>query len=330
MRQIINNKIFVYLFIGILIPAIGYLTYISSGSEIEAVINVSPGTGFNKLAAELKDKGVIVDVRLFKLYALSRGEINKIKPGEYLFEKGSSKKFVLDTITRGKVRLYKVTVPEGYNMFQIADLLAKELNVNKAEFIRRVKDETVLSKWNIKGESLEGYLYPETYYFSKNVNVFVIIEKMLNTFNEKFTTEIEEQGKKFGFNKHEIVTFASIIEKETGLASERQLISAVFHNRLKRGMRLQSDPTTIYGIYERYRGNLSKNDLLEATPYNTYKIKGLPPGPIANPGIDSMRAAVNPSPVRFLYFVSKNDKSHVFAGTLIEHNANVNKYQMLR
>ncbi|MDH4261866.1 MAG: endolytic transglycosylase MltG [Spirochaetia bacterium] len=310
-----------------------YVFYSSSGSSQEVSIEIPSGAGFNTVAKVLKEKGAIGDSRLFKLYALSRGDLNNIKPGEYLFKEGTSKKAILDAITKGDVLLYKITIPEGTNIYQIADILSQELKVDKQEFLKKAKDHDLMKQWQIEGDSVEGYLYPETYYFARGSKSQQILDKMLITFNEEYDknkVEIETKGKKLGLTRHQIITFASIIEKETGLAGERELISAVFHNRIKRGMKFQSDPTTIYGIFERYHGNLTKKDLLENTPYNTYRIKGLPPGPIASPGMESIKAVVNPSDVNYLYFVAKHDKSHVFSNNLVEHNANVNKYQIQR
>ena len=157
-----------------------------------------------------------------------------------------------------------------------------------------------------------------------------VIRHMYGKFRAVFTPEFEKRARELGFSRREIVTLASIIEKETGDPGERPLISAVFHNRLKKGIRLQSDPTVIYGMWNRFDGNLRKRDLQEKTPYNTYRIGGLPAGPIANPGIDSIRAALYPADVDYLYFVSRNDGSHAFSGTLEEHNRNVWKYQKRR
>jgi len=329
-----KSKLVKFVSLGIALPLVvltsAWFFYISSGSPVEALVEIAPGAGFNKVAATLKEKGVVGDTRLFKLYAASRGDLNNLKPGEYLFKAGASKKSILDAIVRGEIRMYKITIPEGSNIYQIADIYSEELKIDKTEFLKTVKDPGLLHEWNIEGQSLEGYLYPETYYFSKGVKASQVVDKMLKTFQAKYTDEITVRGKKLGLDKRQIVIFASVIEKETGLAEERPLISAVFHNRLKRGMKLQSDPTTIYGIFERYRGNLTKRDLLEETPYNTYRIKGLPAGPIANPGMASLKAAVDPSNVTYLYFVSRNDKSHVFSNNLKEHNANVNKYQLRR
>lgn len=319
-----------WLFLPLLFILSIYWSYAFSGTDLksEVTMEISEGSSFSSVLKKLKKNNVIDNIRFFKLYAALRGDLKNIKPGEYRFNEHSSKKSILDALTKGNVVLYKVTIPEGSNIYQVAGILNETLHVNKTGFLKAVRDKETLKKWKIKGDSLEGYLYPETYYFSKKADNGQIIRKMLETFEENYSPDITKKGLKLGLNKEQIIILASIIEKETAAPQEKEIISAVFHNRLKRGMRLQSDPTTIYGIFERYRGNLSKKDLLEKTPYNTYRIKGLPPGPIANPSIESIKAAVNPAGVHYLYFVAKNDKTHVFANTLIEHNANVEKYQL--
>ncbi|MDH4199466.1 MAG: endolytic transglycosylase MltG [Spirochaetia bacterium] len=322
----------ILIFSGLVVFAIflSCILYIFSGNSAsdEVTVEISEGSGFNSVLKTLHEKNLVDNTVFFKIYAALRHDLKNIKPGEYRFNAHSNKKNILDSITRGNVVLYKITIPEGSNMYQIADILADELKINKRDFLRAARDGTLREKYKISGESFEGYLYPETYFFSKKANASQIVSKMAETFQEHFKEEITDKGKALGLSKNQIIILASIIEKETGLSSERELVSAVFHNRMKRGMKLQSDPTTIYGIFERYRGNLARHDLQEETPYNTYKIKGLPAGPIANPGIKSIEAAVNPAPAAYLYFVSKNDKSHVFSNNLKEHNANVDKYQL--
>ena len=176
---------------------------------------------------------------------------------------------------------------------------------------------------------MEGYLYPETYYFSKGEGERKIIQTMISTFNQFYTLDMEEKARVLSMTRREIVTLASIIEKETSVGNERPLISAVFHNRLKRRIRLQSDPTVIYGLPD-FDGNLTRKDLRVHSPYNTYWVKGLPPGPIANPGNESLIAVLNPAPVDYLYFVSKNNGTHYFSKTLSEHNGAVQRYQKNR
>jgi UPF0755 protein len=181
---------------------------------------------------------------------------------------------------------------------------------------------------NITSDSLEGYLFPETYHFSKHTSEQKIVQAMLNTFKQRITNgDILDQIQKSDMSLHEVITLASLIEKETGMNDERKHISSVFHNRLRRNMRLQTDPTVIYAI-EEFDGNIRKKDLNIDSPYNTYRYKGLPPGPIANPGIKSIVAALNPIRSNHLYFVSRKDGSHHFSSNLREHNRAVQKYQL--
>jgi UPF0755 protein len=227
----------------------------------------------------------------------------------------------------GDVVKYRVTIPEGYTVQQIAVRLA-ELGIIKEqeEFLQAAFSSHFNTMVGIEGESVEGYLFPDTYLFSKEVAPAEVIKAMVGKFKRVYTPDFSLRAAELGMTDREIVTLASIIEKETGLPEERPLISAVFHNRLKRGIPLCSDPTVIYGIKD-FDGNLKKKDLEKRTRYNTYLIQGLPLGPIANPGRSSILAALNPAPVKYLYFVSRNDGSHHFSTTLREHNEAVRRYQ---
>ena len=197
------------------------------------------------------------------------------------------------------------------------------------EFIAKAHDPLLLQELRIEGISVEGYLFPETYFFSKPATSYKIIRTMVQKFWEHFSDDLRFQGQKLGLTEHQVVILASIIEKETGVSEERRLISAVFHNRLKINMKLQSDPTVIYGI-KNFSGNLTKKDLLTSTPYNTYTHEGLPIGPIANPGREALGATVNPAPATYLYFVSMNNGQHFFSTNLKDHNRAVWKYQVKR
>ncbi len=304
--------------------------YINSPSGIlteNVIIEIEPGTSFYSAAAKLKEKGVIDNVRKFHLYAKYRGDLNSIKTGEYNFEPNIIMRDVLDRLVKGNVIKHRLTVPEGYNLYQIAGLLEEKGIVKKENFIKKSFDRKLLKSLNIKGESFEGHLYPETYFLVKGMTSEDIIRKMVSRLKAVFTDEFVKRGQELGFTPEEVINFASIIEKETGNPDERPLISAAFHNRLKKGMRLQSDPTVIYGMIESFDGDIRKKDLRKKTPYNTYRINGLPKGPIANPGVASIKAALYPADVDHIYFVSMNNGSHVFAKTLKQHNRNVWKYQ---
>lgn len=316
--------------VGVLFYTDSYLDSPSGRLKDDIVVEVPPGSSFYSTAKKLEDKGVIDSVRKFYIYAKLKGTLSDIKAGEYLFKATTTPREAMDQLVRGSVISYRVTIPEGYNIYQISEILASKGLSERKEFIRKSFDQDLMKKLNIKGLSLEGYLYPETYFFTKGISAEEMITEMVERFKIVITDDVRKRAQELGFTLEEIVNLASIIEKETGDPDERPLISAVFHNRLRRGMRLQTDPTVIYGIAEGFDGNLTKRDLETKTPYNTYRINGLPAGPIANPGIESIKAALYPEDVDYLYFVSMNNGSHVFSKTLKEHNGNVWKYQLRR
>lgn len=211
-------------------------------------------------------------------------------------------------------------------MAQIADLLAQQQITDRVEFLRLTKDAAFIKGLGIAADTLEGYLYPDTYKFPRPSAAKDVVRAMVDQLGQVFNEELRSRAKDLHLTQHEVLTLASVIEKETGAGDERPQISSVFHNRLKKRIPLQSDPTVIYGLTN-FDGNLHKKDLSHPSPYNTYRWTGLPPGPIANPGAHSIRAALYPVPSAYLYFVSKNDGTHQFSATLMEHNKAVEKYQ---
>ncbi|MBN2126167.1 MAG: endolytic transglycosylase MltG, partial [Deltaproteobacteria bacterium] len=223
---------------------------------------------------------------------------------------------------------HPVTIPEGLTASQIGALLEEKGLADKGGFLDLIRDPRLIKDYGLRGDSLEGYLYPDTYHFARGIPVQRIIDTMVKRFHE-LVDPLQDRARQVGMELEEVISLASIVEKETGLARERPLIASVFLNRLKRGMRLESDPTVIYGLKD-FDGNLTREDLRHNTPYNTYTRRGLPPGPIANPGLDSIRAVLSPAETNYLYFVSKNDGSHHFSATLAEHNRAVVKYQKKR
>jgi UPF0755 protein len=289
---------------------------------------IDGGMSLRQVAGNLEDKGIIRNKTFFLLWARLKGYGKKIKSGEYSLSSGMAPVNIFDILTKGRIITHPVTFPEGFSAEQIADTLAQNIKVDKNAFIRLVRDQAVLRKYGIPGPSLEGYLYPDTYQFRKGQSPESILDVMVGRFKEVISP-LKEEIEKSGMTLGQIVTLASIVEKETGKADERPLIAGVFLHRIKDGMRLDSDPTVIYGI-ENFNGNLTRDDLKRYTPYNTYVIKGLPPGPIANPGLESIRAVIHPSVTEYLYFVSKNDGSHVFSKSLEEHNRKVAAYQKKR
>ena len=293
----------------------------------EKLVIIKPGQGFKSFSKSLQKNGIIKDLYKFNLFAHIKGYDRKIKAGEYILSPSMTPYKILQILVAGKVRLHKITIPEGYNIRQIASITTRAGLCTETEFISSATNSSFVHEEGIDAETFEGYLFPETYYFSKDVSPEKIISAMLKRFRSVFTPTYKEQAKKLGFSIHQAVTLASIIEKETGDPEERSVISSVFHNRLKKKMRLESDPTVIYGIKE-FDGNIKKRHLKTSTPYNTYKIPGLPPGPIANPGKKAIEAALFPADTNFLYFVSKKDNTHMFSTNIRDHNKAVRKYQL--
>lgn len=289
------------------------------------LIFIPPGASFRWVAFRLEEEGVIRDADNFYLLARLKGAVKEVKAGEYEFTTSMTPLEVLSMLVEGKTKEYTVTIPEGYNLKQIASLLEAKNLVDREEFLHLARDRDFIRSLGLEGDSLEGYLFPDTYRFNRLMGPEGIIRKMVAAFRRAYR-KVEGDAKKMGLTMREVVTLASIIEKEAILEEEKPLISAVFHNRLQRGLKLQSDPTVIYGLPS-FDGDLRKDDLRYPSPYNTYVVKGLPPGPISNPGLSSLIAAVRPAPVDYLYFVSKNDGSHYFSRTLKDHNKAVMIYQ---
>ena len=304
-----------------------YLLTPYHGRSSAAEVEVRRGDTFSAVARDLADQGVVSQPRLLVFWAWLRGLDTKVHRGLYRFEEAVSPQSVLDGLVRGRTVVHKVTIPEGFTVRQIGRLLDSKGLVTPGRFSEAVSEPAVLA--SIGAGSLEGYLFPTTYFFRALATEEEIVKTMFAEFKDTFTAEMETRARQLGLNRHEVVTLASIIEKEGGPGAEMPLVSAVFHNRLKRGMRLQSDPTVIYGL-ESFNGDLTRADLRSPGPYNTYTIRGLPPGPIANPGLAAMKAALHPAEVGYLYFVSKNDGSHHFSESLREHNAAVKRYQKNR
>ena len=296
-----------------------------SGEEV--IVTIPKGASLSQVGTVLQDKGVVSSRLLFKLVAMIRGEQRKIKAGDYALKTGSDAGDVLDQLISGKTLMISLTVPEGFDMFQVADLFNQAGIMSREDFLTAAKDPVFLKELNVDADSLEGYLFPDTYFMrpSEKGDGKLIIRKMVQRFHEVYDKYARQIAEENGWKTLQVVTMASLIEKEAR-ASEHSLVSAVFHNRLRNKMRLQSDPTVIYGI-KPMGSKITRDDLNRQQPYNTYQNTGLPPGPIANPGKESLIGAVKPADVDYLYFVAKNDGSHQFSSNLQEHNRWVNLYQ---
>ncbi|MDD2580965.1 MAG: endolytic transglycosylase MltG [Desulfuromonadaceae bacterium] len=322
-KTIYVNSVRIFL----LICLIWYLfcLFVSPGhGSVVTVISFPPGNGVRKLASELKAGGVIRSSWHFVLVARLRGDANRLKAGEYRFNDAMTPSQILRKIVSGDVDYRKFTLPEGYSMYQAAELLEQKGYFKKAVFLEKCRDKGLLSRLGLKESSVEGYLYPATYNLTRGGSEGQLLEQMVGQFNKNYAGIKGEEGTR-RLSRHEIITLASMIEKEAVTADEKPLIASVFYNRLRIGMPLQSDPTAVYGV-RAFTGKVSKADIQHDSPYNTYLNKGLPPGPIGNPGRDALQAAMNPAATDYLYFVARQDGTHYFSRTLDEHNRAVVRY----
>lgn len=312
----------------LLMLQIYYAIFMWTYSGPEKTFEIVQGDTFSSINYRLAQEKIVYSSRIFHQFTKFQNKMTNFKAGVYEIKPGLTMDQTLLLLTSGKSITIKVTIPEGKNLFEIAQILKENGVISSQEdFVALAKNEKFVNSLGIKASRIEGYLYPDTYNFSPNSSPKTIIENMYSIFKSNIKTVDYTSS---NFTLHEIITLASVVEKETGAKFERPMIAGVFLNRLKKNMRLQSDPTTIYGIYENYDGNLRKKDLLEKTPYNTYKISGLPVGPISNPGIESIKAILNPASHKYLYFVSKNDGTHIFSETYKMHNQAVEEWQKNR
>jgi UPF0755 protein len=313
----------------LLIPSVCfvYFNYFIPSNNKKVIFEISRGMGLREIATKLEDLGVIKSDKFFILFVTMKGKQRGLQAGEYEFGPGESMSDVIEQIVHGDVIVKKITIPEGLNIYEIADLLERKGVVSGKDFIKKATSADLATKLIGKPlSSVEGYLFPDTYYYKKGVTAEELIDMMTSRFKLVWNSlKIQRDGS--NLSDQEIVTLASIIEKETGEPSERNMISEVFHNRLKLGMRLESDPTVIYALGANFDGDLTKEKLKMTSNYNTYQISGLPPGPIANPGKASLEAALNPTNFKYLYFVSTGKGRHKFSTNYRDHLKAVNKYQ---
>ncbi len=323
-----SGIIFIFLTLLVLFVTHIYVTVtmpIVNNSSEKKIIAIPKGMNIEQVAVLLKKEGVIKDIYLFKILTrMRRGMI--IKAGEYQLDSRVNMLQLLNILQHGRMFCHRVTIPEGYTIWQIAGLLAREGLADKERFINLACDSGLAKSFGILGDTVEGYLFPDTYYFSRGVSEESIIATMIERSQDMFLSDWCERSREMGFTPHQIITLASLIEKETSSKEEKTIVSAVYHNRLSDGIKLQCDPTVVYGLSD-FDGHITKEHLLIDSPYNTYRYAGLPPGPIANPGQDSILAALYPAEVIYRYFVSRNDGTHYFSYTLKEHNQAVYKYQ---
>jgi UPF0755 protein len=292
----------------------------------EVVVEVADGASLTMVARKLTDAGVITHPTYFVLLGRLLGAQRAIQAGEYALQTTMRPMEVLHKLTSGAVVTTAVTIPEGLTMQEIAAQLEAQGLMSADAFLTAAADPAIRAEAGIDVPSLEGYLFPSTYYVARRTTPAELVRRMVHQFQESTRSLDWSLAAGRNLSRHKVVTLASIIEKETSRDDERPLVASVFYNRLKRRMPLQSDPTVIYALND-FDGNLRRVDLGVNSPYNTYRVTGLPPGPIANPGLASLEAALHPASTTYLYFVSKNDGTHFFSSTLAEHQKAVARYQ---
>lgn len=332
-RRLWQASVVFTLFVGIPALVFAVISLRPVQSELSGadgvLVTVRSGQSVAQIAQNLAEQGVVADPVIFRLLARLRGEGRKIQAGVYRIHGANSPVDILQVLVAGRVELAQCTLPEGMTAIDVVNFCAQSGLGDKARYHALLDDESFRRQLNIDAPTLEGYLFPETYRFAPGSSERSILQVMVNQTRQHLTEELLGAAKKRGLNEFQLLTLASIIQKEAGNEQEMVRISAVFHNRLKRGMMLQADPTVIYGIAN-FNGNLTRKDLRTSTPYNTYTQRGLPAGPIANPGLAALHAAANPEAVNYLYFVATGDGGHYFSRTLKEHNQAVRRYQLKR
>jgi len=305
---------------------------LQAGFQGSSIIEVHKGQSPNEVTKLLLSQGAIADGKTFLWLGRLARQWKRIKAGEYRVSPSMTPLEIFSVLISGVSVPHPITVREGENSYEIGDDLAAKGLATRAQFLALCKDPQFISSLGLfKGDvpsNLEGYLFPDTYFFNKTLTASDMAKQMVKHFYDSWGKAQEDRAKQLGMTRHQVTTLASIIEKETGAPEERPLISSVFHNRLKKGMKLQSDPTTIYGMWERYKGKIRRSDLSAKNDYNTYHVNALPLGPIANPGRDAISAALYPTESPYLYFVSHNDGTHQFSKTFDEHNRAVRKFQI--
>ncbi len=295
----------------------------------ELIFVVAPGDTLAAVTRNLEAEGLIRSSVAAEWLARLRGLAGELRSGEYRLSATLPPRQILERIAEGRVATWEVALPEGFNAVQIGERLEQARLVERDAWLAAVRDPTLAKALGVEGETLEGYLFPETYRLPRGLAAPQVAKVMVEQFHAVWQP-LAPLAAKRGLSMREVVTLASIVEKESGVSEERPLIASVFLNRLARRMRLESDPTVIYGIPD-FDGNLRRRDLENGeNPYNTYRISGLPPAPIANPGAEALRAVVEPADSDYFYFVSRNDGTHVFSRTYKEHVIAVYKFQRRR
>lgn len=293
------------------------------------IVLVPPNLGVREVAQLLADDELIRSPTAFLALAAARGTARQLKAGEYSIPKDASSLEVLSLLESGRVIQHPVLLPEGGTVAELARALDAANLAPAADVLRLSRDSAFLARVGVEGPTLEGYVFPDTYHFVRGMAVEDILSRMVQRTRTKITPELLARAKARRFGLHQLLTLASIVEREAVVRDERRVIAAVFWNRLERDMPLQADPTVQYAV-RKERQALTRADLQVDDPYNTYRHVGLPPGPIASPGLAAIEATLDPAPVDYLYFVSMDDRRHFFSSTIEEHNAAVARYRLAR
>jgi UPF0755 protein len=329
-RPVISIVLLFVLIIGVPCIRYGLFLDVPPGSgETSKIVDFKEGYPLKKIAEELAKSRVISSEGLFILYARVKGAEGKIKAGSYLLNDGMTPHVILHKLLTGDVYIRRFAVPEGYSIYQLAGMLERRGFFSRDAFIDQCTDPSLLSELGIRASSVEGYLYPCTYEIKPHATAADLIREMVSEFRKHYSRQFAAKAKAKHMSPMEVLTLASMVEKEAMTSREKPLIASVFINRLKKNMPLQSDPTAVYKV-RAFAGKISREDILRDSPYNTYKVNGLPPGPIGNPGSDAIDAVLNPARTKYLYFVAKMDGTHYFSRTLEEHNRAVQKYLKTR
>ena len=296
----------------------------------EQFVDIPSGATTPAIGRRLADAHVVSDARMFRVALWWGNRGRTLKAGEYRFDRPMTVFDVIEKLVRGEVYEHRITFPEGLTIEEMSKLFEKDGFGKAGDFLSAAQNADRVHDLDPDARDLEGYLFPETYSLPHNAPASVLVDAMVDRFKVVFTQSMRLQAEGVGLTTRQVVTLASLVEKETGKADERPMVAAVYLNRVRIGMAMQADPTVVYVLEKahRYDGNIRKEDLGIDSPYNTYKYPGLPPGPIASPGKASLEAVLAPADVPYLFFVSRNDGSHVFATTLAEHDRNVQKYQV--
>jgi UPF0755 protein len=297
----------------------------------EQFVTIPPGAGGSDIRRRLIDAGLVRDELTLRAALRWTGSSRALKAGEYRFDREMSAVEVIEKIAAGDIYTRRITFPEGLTIAEMARVFEmREFGAAK-DFIAAAQNAALIRDLDPQAPDLEGYLFPETYSMPRQWGADRLVAMMVDRFKSSYTEDLRERARQQGLTTRQVVTLASLVEKETAKDDERPVVAAVYRNRMRIGMGMQADPTVVYALQKagRYDGNIRREDLAFDSPYNTYRYPGLPPGPIAAPGRASLAATLAPADVQYLYFVSRNDGSHVFATTLAEHNANVQEYQVL-